>query len=142
MIRSRPRSPALPDKPKEKRQRDSNDGASRPSVIGATLVLKGELTLDEDLVIDGTIIGPIDNRARRLSVTPFATVHGDVRSASMDIAGTVEGTVNSGSALFLRRTASLSGTLHAENVVIEQGTNLENAVVAGRVTVDSGRRKR
>jgi cytoskeletal protein CcmA (bactofilin family) len=133
----------LADKREDKQYRHAGtDDGSQPSVIGATLVLKGELTLDEDLVIDGTVIGPIDNRDRRLSISPLARVRGDVRSEGMEIAGTVEGTVDSGSALLVRRTASLSGELRADNVVIEQGTNLENTVVAGRVTVDSGRNRR
>jgi cytoskeletal protein CcmA (bactofilin family) len=102
-------------------------------VIGATLVMKGELTLDEDLVINGTFIGPINNPARRLSVTSFGMVQGDVQGGSVDIAGTLEGTI-SGSALILRRTARLSGSLSAESVVVEQGTNLTKAVLAGRVT--------
>ena len=106
-----------------------------PSVIGATLVMKGELTLDEDLVVHGTIVGPIDNRDRRLSVTSFARIQGDVQSKTMDIAGTVEGTVSGGSSLVLRRTANLTGDLSADSVEIEQGTNLENAIVAGRVSV-------
>ena len=102
-------------------------------MIGATLVMKGELTLDEDLVINGTFIGPINNPARRLSVTSFGMVQGDVQGGSVDIAGTLEGTI-SGSALILRRTARLSGSLSAESVVVEQGTNLTKAVLAGRVT--------
>jgi len=95
--------------------------------------MKGELTLDEDLVINGTFIGPINNPARRLSVTSFGMVQGDVQGGSVDIAGTLEGTI-SGSALILRRTARLSGSLSAESVVVEQGTNLTKAVLAGRVT--------
>jgi cytoskeletal protein CcmA (bactofilin family) len=95
--------------------------------------MKGELTLDEDLVINGTFIGPINNPVRRLSVTSFGMVQGDVQGGSVDIAGTLEGTI-SGSALILRRTARLSGSLSAESVVVEQGTNLTKAVLAGRVT--------
>lgn len=105
-----------------------------PSIIGSTLVMKGELTLDEDLIVDGTFIGPMINGVRRLSVTPFAHVQADVHSASAEIAGTVEGEVNCDSALTLRRTAHLRGSMAAENVVVEQGTNLENAVLAGRIT--------
>ena len=109
-----------------------------PSVIGATLVMKGELTLDEDLVVYGTIVGPVDNRDRRLSVKSVARIEGDVQSETMDIAGTVEGTIRGGSALVLRRTANLTGNLSADTVMIEQGTNLENAVIDGRVSVKPG----
>ena len=109
-------------------------------MIGATLVMKGELTLDEDLVIDGTFIGPISNRARRLSVTTFAMVRGDVQSGTAEIAGTLEGNVSGGTALLLRRTAHLCGSLSADSVVVEQGTNLEKAVLAGRVTCAPNRK--
>ena len=96
--------------------------------------MKGELTSDEDLIVDGTIIGSITSGARRLSVTTFARIQGDVQTESAEIAGTVEGDVSGGSDLLLRRTAQLNGTLSAESVVVEQGTNLKNAVLAGRVT--------
>jgi len=123
------------------RRQPPEDTGCGPSVIGSTLIMKGELTLDEDLVIDGTFIGPISNSARRLSVTSFAKVQGDIQSASADIAGTVEGEVSGGSALILRRTAQLRGSLSADNVVVEQGTNLENAVLTGRVTCAARRRR-
>jgi cytoskeletal protein CcmA (bactofilin family) len=96
--------------------------------------MKGELTAGEDLIVNGTIIGSITNGSRRLSVTTFARVHGDVHSASADIAGTVEGDVSGGSDLLLRRTAQLNGSLSADSVVVEQGTNLRNAILSGRVT--------
>lgn len=96
--------------------------------------MKGELTLDEDLVVNGTFIGTINNAARRLSVSTFATVQAQVQSDSADIAGTLEGDVRGCKDLILRRTAQLRGSLSADNVRVEQGTNLENAVLSGRVT--------
>ena len=94
----------------------------------------GELTFDEDLIVDGTIIGTISGGTRRVSVTTFAKVQGDVHTASAEIAGTMDGDVSGGSNLLLRRTAQLNGTLSADSVVVEQGTNLENVVLTGRVT--------
>ena len=105
-----------------------------PSIIGSTLVMKGELTLDEDLIVNGTIIGSISGGTRRVSVTTFAKVQGNVHTASAEIAGTMDGDVSGGSNLLLRRTAQLNGTLSADSVVVEQGTNLENVVLTGRVT--------
>lgn len=120
----------------------SDDAGYGPSIIGSTLVMKGELTLDEDLIVDGTFIGPTINGVHRLSVSTFAKVHADVQSASAEIAGTVEGEVNCGSDLMLRRTAHLRGSLAAEDVVVEQGTNLENAVLTGRITCAPKRKRR
>ena len=111
-----------------------------PSVIGATLVMKGELTFDEDLLIDGTFIGPISNHSQRLTSSPDAK--GNPKNASIVIAGTIDGSVTSDSALYLRRSAKLRGSLHAEDVVVEKGTRLDNTVLSGRVTCSPKRRRK
>ncbi len=72
-----------------------------PSIIGMTVVMRGELTLAEDLKIEGTIDGPC--------------------------------TAGIGTVL-LRRTARIHGEITAERLCVEQGTNLENAVLSGRIT--------
>lgn len=72
-----------------------------PSIIGMTVVMRGELTFAEDLTIEGTFDGPC--------------------------------TAGIGTVL-LRRTACLHGEITAERLCVEQGTNLENAVLSGRIT--------
>lgn len=82
---------------------DDRAGHSRPlpSIIGSTVVMKGDLIVGEDLVIAGTFDGTIT--------------------------GTGPDTVT------VRRTARLSGELSAGNVRVENGTNLQNAVLSGRI---------
>lgn len=72
---------------------------SLPSVIGATLVMKGDLIVGEDLVIEGTY----------------------------------EGTISAKDTVTVRRTAHLSGEVSANHLEVEDGTNLENAVLSGRI---------
>ena len=83
---------------------DAAEAGSRPplpSIIGTTVVMKGELTVGEDLEIEGTFDGTI-------------TGHG---------ADTVT----------VRRTARLSGEISASVVRVEDGTNLENAILSGSI---------
>lgn len=63
--------------------------------------MRGELTLAEDLTIEGTLDGPC--------------------------------TANVGTIL-VRRTACIQGAITAEHLCIEDGTNLENAVLTGHIT--------
>ena len=73
------------------------------SLIGITVVMKGNLTVGEDLVIEGTFDGSICD------------------------AGT--------DTILVRRTARLSGEISADSVQVEDGTNLEGTVLAGRISL-------
>ena len=57
------------------------------SVIGPTLVFKGELSADEDLVIQGTIEGSIAHHKKNLTVGKEGRVKADINAASVTIEG-------------------------------------------------------
>lgn len=104
------------------------------SIIGHTLVMKGELSLDEDLIIEGRFEGPVIDGARRLSIGTFANVKADIRGDSAEIAGTVDGDFQGSGTVVLRRTARLRGAISAGALRVEDGTNLEHAILSGRIT--------
>lgn len=119
---------AAPDKTESRKRK------TRPSVIGYTLVMKGELTLDEDLVIDGNFEGTTIRGPRSLTVGPFATVRADIRDGgSAEIAGTLEGDFDGDGTVIVRRTARITGQIKARDLQIEDGTNLEHTVLSGRI---------
>lgn len=109
-------------------------GGFGPSIIGHTLVMKGELSLDEDLIIDGRFEGPAIDGARRLSIGTFASVKADIRGDSAEIAGSVDGDFHGSGTVVLRRTARLRGAISAGTLHVEDGTNLEHAILSGRIT--------
>ena len=78
------------------------------SLIGHTVVMKGTLTVGEELVIEGTFDGTIIGNGRD-SIT-------------------------------VRRLARISGEVSASDVRIEDGTNLQNTVLTGRIRVAEKRR--
>ena len=51
------------------------------SVIGPTLVFKGELSADEDLVIEGTIEGTIAHHKKNLTIGAKGRVKADITRA-------------------------------------------------------------
>lgn len=77
----------------------ASNARSLPSVIGTTVVMKGDLVVGEDLVIEGTYDGTID----------------------------AQDTVT------LRKSAHVCGEVRASRLQIEDGTNLKNAVLSGRI---------
>lgn len=92
----------VPDEPlRDPEPPDGDDGPRRalPSIIGITVVMKGELTVGEDLVIEGTFDGTITGKEPD-TVTVRRTAHlsGEVSAGTVRVEdGTnLEGTVISG----------------------------------------------
>src|SRR3954471_19601409 len=68
----------------------SETGGLPVMVLGKTLVFKGELSADEDLLLFGRVEGSIAHSAS-LTVGLGGVVIGDIRARTITIKGTVEG---------------------------------------------------
>ena len=97
------------------------------------MVLKGDLSLEEDLIIEGCFDGKITQGDQRLSIGENATVRADIRTGSAVIAGFVEGNVYGSSTVVIKKTARLHGALTAEKLCLESGANLEDVVLSGNI---------
>ncbi len=95
------------------------------SVLAADLVVKGNLTAQADLHIDGRIEGDI--ACASLVQGESSEVHGEIRSDSARLAGVVRGSITVGE-LVVVRSARIYGDVHYDTITIEQG-----AVVDGRL---------
>lgn len=96
--------------------------------------MRGELTLDEDLIFDGKFDGTLINGARKLSIGPFAEVNADIFGESADIAGSIDGEFTGSGTVYVRRTARINGAISAQDLKVEDGTNLEHVVLSGRIS--------
>lgn len=105
-----------------------------PSIIGMTVVMRGELTLAEDLTIEGTFDGLSIDGAKNLLISAGARVRADIHGESADIAGTVDGDFAGTGTVVVRRTARIHGEISAVRLCVEDGTNLEHAVLSGRIS--------
>lgn len=114
--------------------RDSQGLATNgPSILGSTLVLRGDLSLAEDLIIEGRFDGSITQGDQRLSIGEHARVSATIRTGSAIIAGVVEGDVRSTRTVIVKKTARLHGALTAERLCLETGANLEDVILSGNI---------
>ena len=119
------------DETENRRQQQTRAGA--PSCIGATMVLRGDLSLEEDLIIEGSFDGSITQGDQRLSIGEHARVRATIRTGSAIIAGVVEGNVRGSSTVIVKKTARLHGALTAEKLCLESGANLEDVILSGNI---------
>jgi cytoskeletal protein CcmA (bactofilin family) len=97
------------------------------------MVLRGELSLAEDLIIEGTFDGSILQGDQRLSIGEHARVKANIRTGSAIIAGVVDGDVRGSRTVIVKKTAQLHGALTAERLCLEMGANLEDVILSGNI---------
>jgi cytoskeletal protein CcmA (bactofilin family) len=92
------------------------------SVIGADVVIKGDITASADLHIDGTIEGDI--RCAALVQGDGSLIHGAVTAESARLSGKVTGSITARELVILK-SARIEGDVHYDALTIEQGAQVD-----------------
>ncbi len=98
------------------------------SVIGPTLVFKGELSADEDLVIEGTIEGTIAHHKKNLTIGKEGRVTADIHASSVLIEGELNGDIHSDGLVSLAKGAKVTGDLYCNRLVTEEGARFNGKI--------------
>ena len=107
--------------------------AEGSTVIGSSITIVGELSGDEDLLMDGTIDGSITLPDSRLTIGPNGRVKADLVARDVIIFGQVSGNVTVSGTVDLRQSAALKGDISAARLAIE-----ENATIQGNADLSKG----
>ena len=91
------------------------------SVIGPTLIFKGELSANEDLIIEGQIDGTIAHQDKNLTVGKNGRVHADIHAQIVEIQGKVDGDIRGDKVVKLTSSAVVNGSIHCGRICMEDG---------------------
>lgn len=98
------------------------------SVIGPTLVFKGELSADEDLVIEGTIEGTIAHHKKNLTIGKKGRVTADIHASSVLVEGQLNGDIHSDGLVSMAEGATVIGDVFCTRVVMEEGAQFNGKI--------------
>jgi cytoskeletal protein CcmA (bactofilin family) len=98
------------------------------SVIGPTLVFKGELSADEDLVIEGTIEGTIAHHKKNLTIGAKGRVSADIHATSVLVEGHLDGDIHSDGLVSLAKDATVNGNIYCARLVLQDGAHFNGKV--------------
>jgi cytoskeletal protein CcmA (bactofilin family) len=102
--------------------------------MGASLVIKGELTGAEDLVIDGRVEGKVSLPGHLLTIGPQAKVLAEVVAKAVIIQGSVTGNVTASDRFEIRGGGSMTGDLTSPKVIMAEGSEFRGRVDMKRVS--------
>jgi cytoskeletal protein CcmA (bactofilin family) len=99
--------------------------------LGATLTIRGEITSEEDLQIDGKVRGPISLQGRRLTVGRTAELNSEVTAGEIIVYGKLTGNLCARDRVEIKKNGSVIGDVTTTRVSIEDGADFK-----GRMEID------
>ena len=107
-----------------------------PSRFGSSLQLKGEISGNEDLDIDGTVEGLVHIDERRLTVGATAKLTADIIAGEVIVYGSVKGNVRGKGKVEIKKDGSVDGDLTTVQIIIEDG-----AYFKGSIEIESAKKE-
>ena len=107
------------------------------SVLGESLVVKGQIHSREDLTIEGEVEGTIDMTEHRLTIAAKGNVRANVMAREVEVFGSIQGNVEALDKVCIRKGASFVGDIHAARIVIEDGGYVKAGVDLSRQPIHS-----
>ena len=100
--------------------------------IGNSLLLKAQITGDEDLYVDGQVDGSIELKNHNLTVGINGRVSANIIARNVFIEGNLTGNVVATEKVEIRKTGSLQGDLTTGGVTIEDGAYFKGSIDIAR----------
>lgn len=99
------------------------------SWLSSTMKVTGEISGDEDLVVDGGVEGPISVGEHRLTVGQNGQVTGGLAAREIVIYGKVDGNRSVVSeSIEIKKNASMIGNVTTRRIVIEDGAAFKGSI--------------
>lgn len=99
--------------------------------IGPTINIQGELSGEEDLVIEGSVEGEISFRKHRVTIGENGRAKADVRGRSVHVEGQVVGNLFGEEEVILHASGSVEGNITAPRVSLENGARFKGSIDMG-----------
>ncbi len=102
-------------------------------MIGPSIKIKGEVSGDEDLLIQGQVEGTINLKAHQVVVGESGQVSADIVAKTIRIDGKVNGDITGTENVVISKLGNVRGNIIAPRVLLEDG-----AIFKGSIDMDPG----
>ncbi len=109
-------------------QRNTGVKTGSRATIGPTVSIKGNLTSEEDLLMEGRLEGKIEIRQHSITVGKKGQIKADIYGKVITIEGNVEGNLYGEEQLIVRQSGIVRGNIVAPRVVLEDGSNFKGSI--------------
>jgi cytoskeletal protein CcmA (bactofilin family) len=97
------------------------------TVIGAGIVIEGEIATEEDVAIHGVVRGKVDAK-EAVTIEHGATVEADVAGSEVTVGGQLTGNVTASDRVVIATGARMVGDVKAARFTIQDGAQFKGHV--------------
>jgi cytoskeletal protein CcmA (bactofilin family) len=98
------------------------------ATIGPSIFIQGDLSGDEDLVIEGRVEGKIDLKQHNVTIGKNGRVRADVYGNTVVVEGEVDGNLFAQQQAVVRQSGAVRGNISAPRVMLEDGSRFRGSV--------------
>src|SRR5206468_6809808 len=96
--------------------------------IGKSVSIKGELTGDEDLTIEGQVEGKIELQDHNLVIGPHGKIKGQINAKNVVVIGKVVGNISAADLVDIKRLGSVVGDIKSSRISIAESAYFKGSV--------------
>jgi cytoskeletal protein CcmA (bactofilin family) len=108
--------------------RSERSEMSQMANVGKSLQIKGELSGDEDLTIDGAVEGKILLHGHNLTIGQSGRVTAEVGAKSVMVGGDLKGNITADDKVEILATGSMKGDIRSPRVVLADGARFKGSI--------------
>ena len=114
---------------KESRQSTRSTSAKEGSAsIGASIRIRGDVTGDENLIIQGEVDGTIKVQGHNVTISKTGKVKANIEAKQIIVEGQLEGDLNGDEKVIIRETGNVYGNIVSPRVTLEDGALFKGSI--------------
>ena len=99
----------------------TSDWRGEGAYLGKTVQIKGEISGEEDLAIEGEVTGTIRLNGHRLTVGPMGKIKAEVTAREVVVYGNLQGNIHALDRVEIKKSGSVMGDMKLARISIEDG---------------------
>ena len=111
-----------------RRKQKDKSSESGSTIIGPSISIKGEITGEGDLMVQGQVEGTIDFKNGNVSIGRTGCIKADIKGKSITIEGEVEGNLLGEKKIVLRPSGRVRGDMRAPAINLEEGAKFKGNI--------------
>ena len=97
------------------------------TVVGRSIVIDGEITGDDDVVVEGTVKGKL-HLNQNLFVEASGVIEAEIATQSVDVSGQITGNITAADKVELKSESRMTGDIKAPRILIVDGASFKGSV--------------
>jgi cytoskeletal protein CcmA (bactofilin family) len=122
----------------ERRPSVSQTASPQRATIGKAISIRGDVTGDEDLLIQGRVEGSVELKEHAVTIGSDGQVKASIIGRVVVVEGRVEGNISARDQVVLRGSSWVQGDITAPRVSLEDGARFRGGVDMGDMSVKGG----